>query len=337
MPRQQERFRRRPGRQPQGPSSQVARRQQAALARTREASTRSRDVARRAAQQRASQTRRVKHTVKKGEGIEAIATQYGLTAQDTLQQAGVERLRAGQVLSLDAVSEEPVPRADLSGLRAGPQTDRATSLAEFGETLRQPAPDLFGNQFGLGAPTADFGGVETDPITGELGPASQPSRFAPPAELEDTRRFRGRGTPPGLTAARQAEATERGNFGVAMRYTYSALQEVWNTGDRNSLPSFLTDFMLSQFTQDQQEKIIGMGYFQVEPGVWVPQDVEEADYGMGGWEYPGYGGGFGGGGYEEKYFTKGGSSYRGGATGGRTRVVAGRLFAGNVDRASWRI
>jgi hypothetical protein len=255
-------------------------------------------------------------------------------------------LNAKDPIRAEKEYKPPTPRADLSGL-AGP-----LATSPIGRNPRTGKPVY---REGGGSPRTDKlmtflkGLDEGRPQIGDIVPGEgqvigRSPKTGEPVYGEEPK---GEIHPELLTQEFAQEQIEeqiaRGNFGSMMRYTGQALQYAWETGDTSVLKGtgqfgdqsiYLTDFMLSQFTPDQVGKIIGMGYYQVEPGLWVLMDVEEPGYGMGGWEYPGYGSGA----YEEKTFSKGGSSGgRGGAGGVRTRMESGQLYAGNTPRTAWRI
>ncbi len=94
--------------------------------------------------------------------------------------------------------------------------------------------------------------------------------------------------------------------------------------------------MMEAMGQVQRDQLADMGYREVETGLWVPMGLEEPDYGMGGYSFPGYGGGGGYGGGEYEYLSRGGIQRRkqgGGASGGERQ----RIFPEGVSPAHWRI
>ena len=161
-----------------------------------------------------------------------------------------------------------------------------------------------------------------------------------------------------ITEAQQA----KGNFGGMVRYTGQALayaHEAMVNGDpdwrkilESTMPGregeitmFLTDNrwdtgpMWEQFSPEMRENILELGFVEVEPGLWMMPTLEEADYGMGGFEFPGYGGGFGGfggGGGDYEYLSRGGVQRRR-AGGGVSAGERYRIFPEGVSPAHWRI
>jgi hypothetical protein len=154
-----------------------------------------------------------------------------------------------------------------------------------------------------------------------------------------------------------------GNFASGMRYTGQALSlayDAMESGDpdwkrfisaQNITDEFGNDLtgqvvmaitdgrwdygpMWENFSPEMREKIQAMGFVETEPGLWMMPTLEPADYGMGGYEFPGFGG-FGGGG-DYKYLSRGGEARRlrggGQSTGERYRV-----FPEGVSPAHWRI
>ena len=190
-----------------------------------------------------------------------------------------------------------------------------------------------------------------------LGYRGDPIEDTP--EMVEARRMRDT-LPEGMTVPEYTQAIrERSNFGLTMRYTGNAFTEAlrlqnagedyghivaggtgqfegnvlwvtsaaWNNGEG--------DPMMEQFTPEMWEKIIGLGYQEVEEGLWVPVGLEPPGYGMGGYGFPGYGGGYGGGG-DYEYLSRGGQQRRK-AGGGQSRGERVRVFPEGVAPAHWRI
>ena len=311
-------------------------------------------AAQRRAKQRAGQTRRVTHTVKQTDSIESIADKYGLSPQDALQQAGVERLRAGQVLKFDATdirAEKEVSGAQygLAGLeRSRVAGGRADRLAAFRAKQQQ---ELFGSPFGLGAGLGGLAPQETprdipsaDAIVGQLDVESE---LASGGGFVDTQRELDKQNLGRVQekwkAIKKDEDFAAGQANLS-RLIYGRLGEALNEGDLSKRVDYITPYVWSLFPVELQ-KIYReqLGYYQRADGVWVPADfpeeelgVSEEDWGEGAGGGLGGGGG-GGGGYTEKTRTKGGSSYRGGARGVRTRVDRRQLTVGGTARTGWRI
>ena len=145
-------------------------------------------------------------------------------------------------------------------------------------------------------------------------------------------------------------------FAQSMRYTGQALAYAWEAmtkGDED-WKRFLSDSegnvvmyitegdlwdsgpMKDQFSPEMWNKVEEMGFVEIETGLWMMGGLEPADYGMGGYTYPGYGGlgGFAGGDYE--YLARGGQLRRkrggGVSTGDRYRI-----FPEGISPSHWRI
>jgi hypothetical protein len=145
-------------------------------------------------------------------------------------------------------------------------------------------------------------------------------------------------------------------FGMTMRYTGQALDYAhqamvsgdpdWQKYISNSdgeVVMYLTDGrwdsgpMWEQFSPAMREKIYELGFLEVEEGLWMYPSLEEADYGMGDYSFPGYGGGFGGfGGGDYKYLSRGGQLRRK-QGGGVSEGERYRIFPEGVSPAHWRI
>jgi hypothetical protein len=161
----------------------------------------------------------------------------------------------------------------------------------------------------------------------------------------------------------EQEKVDKGNFIAGMRYAGQSLAIAYDlmlngedyshivmggTGMFEGAGLYLTSAefnggtgapMWEQFSPEFQEKILELGYREVEPGLWVPFTVEPPDYGMGGWSYPGYGGGYGfggGGGGDYEYLSRGGQLRRK-RGGGTSEGQAFRVFPEGVSPAHWRI
>jgi len=293
-----------------------------------------------------------------------------MSPQEALQQAKVERLRAGQVLTLDApvtkltgggVKKDPIrqekeyssseygkrPIVSLTGAR--PET-RAQRLAD---QRRQQQTELFGNQFGLGA---GLGGLapqeappELPPVDARIGELGVESALASGGGFVDTQRDLDKMNLGRIQQKWQAikkdEDFAAGQANLS-RLIYGRLGEALNEGDLSKRVDYITAYVWSLFPVELQ-KIYReqLGYYQRPDGVWVPADfpeeelgVSEGDWGEGTGEGLGALGALGPlGAYEEKTRTKGGSSYRGGARGIRTQMDRRQLTVGGISPASWRI
>ena len=234
------------------------------------------------------------------------------------------------------------------------------ALGRIGITLGEGGGEFFG------ADTEAMGewGERMTQLGGEMGEQEEYKRFlgleTAPADLSQYNQQR---RPPGgihdqmeeeITQAQQA----KGNFGGMMRYTGQALSTAYDamvSGDEDyerfitnsdgEVVMFLTDGrwdtgpMWEQFTPEMREKIKALGFSEVEAGLWMMPTLEEADYGMGGYTFPGYGGGFGGfggGGGDYEYLSRGGTMRRK-AGGGVSSGERYRIFPEGVSPAHWRI
>jgi hypothetical protein len=97
-------------------------------------------------------------------------------------------------------------------------------------------------------------------------------------------------------------------------------------------PNYLTEWEFLNLSPDQQMMVQDdLGY------VWdgekfVPQDLPEEGYGMGGFDMGGFGGGVGE--YKQPIYT---GARRGTRQGGESRGTGGRLTAGYTPASHWRI
>jgi hypothetical protein len=119
---------------------------------------------------------------------------------------------------------------------------------------------------------------------------------------------------------------------AGLRYTHQALAYAWTTGDMSLRPNYLTEWEFLNLSPDQQMMVQDdLGY------VWdgekfVPQDLPEEGYGMGGFDMGGFGGGVGE--YKQPIYT---GARRGTRQGGESRGTGGRLTAGYTPASHWRI
>ena len=183
-----------------------------------------------------------------------------------------------------------------------------------------------------------------------------------PPEMVEARRIRDT-LPEGMTIPEYTQALqERQEFSSTMRYTGNAFMEAlllqeagedyghivaggtgqfegnmlwitsaaWNNGEG--------DPMMEQFSPQMWDKIIGLGYEMVEEGLWLPVHAVPPDYGMGGYSFPGYGGGYGGGGGggDYEYLSRGGILRRK-KGGGESRGERVRVFPEGTAPSHWRI
>jgi hypothetical protein len=293
--------------------------------------------------------------------VESIAENVGLDPQETLKQIRsnrVQRLRAGQVLDIDVRRAESygVPRADLSEVRAGPQTDRASAIAEFGEQIYRGTtfadvwarPDQFLDRglveqvpF-LGSPIPEEG-VPAQPGTPFEQPFQEPGIYGPQTpewytpEYAET--IKANADFNNRTVSR---LSHRESVALAARWTGLAVDYYMKTGDDKARPNTIPPEIFEQFPLSYQQFIRDyMGYIQDADGTWRRLDLPEEGYGMGGYEYPGYdygGGGYGGygGGGDYEYKPRGGThAIRRG--GGKTSPEVRQLYAGGISPAHWRI
>ena len=353
----------------------------------RAAKAKAADAARAAKQQPAS------HTVKVGDTAETIAKQYGVSPKSIADQ--VQHLRPGQRVPIgtrtairsriEQQARIAQGRLDAAGGPGGVRGRQFSGhdVAELQGQLRGPMDAWVYNNITkplgkFGEPVGDFlqqTPFETFGLTeGAMQPPDQ--SYAQATEALDERRFRARGgghdpdakeafiqkfmAEEGMTRTEyQQYAQERGDFGVSMRYTGTALAEAFRlqsndesydhivqggTGQFEGNVLYLTsrawnngegDPMWEQFSPQMQEQIIGLGYQEVEPGLWIPMELQPPDYGMGGFGFPGYGGGFGGGG-DYEYLSRGGVSRRK-QGGGESRGERVRIFPEGISPTHWRI
>ena len=324
----------------------------------------------------ATRKSRLTHVVKKGDTAESIGAQYGLEPSRVAGQ--VPRLRPGQRLTFDPraerVGEAPARGGPFApalaatgpafaqkllqfGVGAMPTVMRA--LARFGEISQEAGPldralgglpdwqTQAAQQLEALGPAA--AGLETSPefqryLGGDVPPELEPSR---PGGIQTQ-----------MTAAVDQAKLEQGLFAHTMRYVgsqlgyaYGAMIEGDPDWDRylkdsaGNIVMVLTDGrwdrgpMKEQFTPEMWGKVEEMGFVEVEEGLYMVPTMEAPGYGMGGYEFPGYGGGYGlggGGGGDYEYLSRGGILRRkeggGVSTGERYRV-----FPEGVSPAHWRI
>jgi hypothetical protein len=178
-----------------------------------------------------------------------------------------------------------------------------------------------------------------------------------PADLSAYNELR---QPPGgihdqIAASIDEAKLQQGLFATTMRYTGQALSyayEAMQKGDpdwqrflkdsEGNVVMAITDKrwdygpMWENMSPIMRDRIEEMGFVQVEPGLRMIPTFEEPGYGMGGYEFPGYGGFGGGYGGDYEYLSRGGQQRRkrggGVSTGERYRV-----FPEGVPPAHWRI
>jgi hypothetical protein len=132
--------------------------------------------------------------------------------------------------------------------------------------------------------------------------------------------------------------TPRGYTALAARWTGQAVHHWALTGDEAARPTIITGAVFDQFPDTYQEIVRDyMGYRQDAEGDWRRIDFNEADYGMGGYDYGGgYNlGGFGGGG-DYEYLSRGGKR-RPRHGGGKSRAQVRQMSVGGMAPAHWRI
>ncbi len=323
--------------------AEQARRTAMAARRRAEQQTRIQEQKRRAdakARADATKQRRVKHTVKRGQGAEAIARKYKTKAADIAAQT-TGGLKAGQILDLrvpDPIRQEkayssadygaPGERSRVPGRPDKAPSPRAQKILDFSKQLRGEMETSR-----IGTEPGNLMAGQVDPVTGDVIESErQPSGFV------DTQRDLDRANLARIQqgyAELDAANRERGQRVDSARLTWQTLSYAWNTGDWELRPKIIDPFTMNQMSLEMQQKVIEeLGYYIDEEGYARRIEFLEEGYGMG--EGYGYGGG-GGGSYEEKIYTKGGSSYRGGASGVRTKADVRRLQMGHQNRSSWRI
>ena len=250
------------------------------------------------------------------------------------------------------------------GTGAMPTVMRA--LARFGIAAQEPGP--LDRALGLEIPEwqqqAGQALEALGPQAAELEGSAEFQRFisGQPTPRADLSAYNvARQVPGGIHDQMAAAVSEaqmgKSLFATTMRYTGQALGYAYDamiSGDPDwqkyisdsdgNIVMALTDGrwdtgpMLENFSPDMLEKIQEMGFVPIEEGLWMVPTLEEAEYGMGGYSFPGYGGGFGGGGGggDYEYLSRGGVMRRkeggGVSTGERYRV-----FPEGVSPAHWRI
>ena len=332
------------------------------------------------------------HTVRRGDTAETIANQYGVSAKSIADQ--VKTLRPGQRISVSqrtairgGIETQARLKQELDDLRK-PQAgstipDPALGATPFSNWIKEHIlTPLNETRMGIENRTifrADGelrddrqawlesqlfpSGVEEGPIgAGYDDPSVEPGSAQRYPDYSDAKEqfVRAFMAEEGMTRDEYEQyAQERGDFGVTMRYTGSALGEALRlqtegesydhivaggTGIFEGNVLYITsrawnngqgDPMWEQFSPAMQEKIIGLGYKEIEPGLWIPMETQPPDYGMGGYGFPGYGGGFGGGG-DYEYLSRGGVDRRR-QGGGESRGERVRIFPEGISPTHWRI
>ena len=322
-------------------------------------------AARRQAEQQArigEMRRREQVSIKKGDTAEGLAARYGTTPQAIAQQTK-GKMVAGQVLDLDV----PDTRR-----QAGPITPAIAGVGitekivqEFSEFIGglfggreqiDPATGYAQLEQGLTDTLADVGEfhAEGDRLGGATEDAWQRGLYAreqTPEEIQQSI------DPTADWAAitdrsRDIEMKEQlqGDYGAlrdyqqelslkvySMRYTHQALGYAWTSGDMSLRPNYLTQFEWDNLSADQKMKVqddLGYVYDPISE-VYVPLDMPEEGYGMGGYDYGDYGGV---GGAVDDYVPP---RYTGSSlqiqVGGRVTRGGGRLTTGYVPASRWRI
>lgn len=375
---------------------QEALRRQLAEKRAREeAERRRREEAERrrlAAQSRSDymrQRRLARHTVRRGDTAESIASQYGVSPQDVASR--VTSLRPGQRLEFERPRFDtevppgaqgqpgagPIPLAmarntlatgdfvpwvtrNIAGLM--PTVMRA--LSRFGQMSQQPGRlDQF---LGLEIPDWQMNAAQQLEGLGQTADEIEQSQEwqrmvaggVPRADLSKYEADRLANEPifQQIAEMERMAQIERGIFASTMRYTGQALAYAYDamaSGDPDwqryisnsdgEVVLYLTDGrwesgpMIENFSPDMLEKIQAMGFIETAPGFWEMPRLEPPDYGMGGFEFPGFGGygGFGGGG-DYEYLSRGGQMRRK-EGGGKSGGDAYRIFPEGVPATHWRI
>jgi hypothetical protein len=203
----------------------------------------------------------------------------------------------------------------------------------------------------------EWGGIQTDPVTGELGYGGVPAAEEEAAKSTYVDTFRAEDRANRARIQEQYSTKAEYDFQYQVRHEgakgkYQAAMEAWYTASDDLRPDYFTDWELSLYSQTVRDRIIDeLGYYRDDEGKWVPMEIQDEEYGMDENSFPGYGvggggggggygggggrggGGGGGGGYE---YPIRGSSYRGYKTGGKTRRVSKQIFAGSIPRSHWR-
>ena len=286
--------------------------------------------------------RRLRHVVTKTDTPESIADKYGVTPQVVGEAAG-ERLRPGTEIKFDerAIRQQAFGPGAEGTLEE--QLEKATTreqrAAIFDKMTNEQWEDIRRQGAGAINPPLE---VAAD-VPGIRGPREEESIGMTDAQRQaaleaTTARYQ--------YAANQSYALnelKQEKFLYQVRHEsaknkYQQAREAWMTGDDALRPDYFTDWELSLYSPTVQDRILDeLGYRRDKEGKWVPIEFLDEDYGMGGYNFPGYGtgGGIGGGGKLDPLLGKT-STYLGRKSGGRTRRESKQMFAGNIPRAHWR-
>jgi hypothetical protein len=289
---------------------------------------------------------------------------YGVSPQDVVSD--VERLRPGQRLQLGLpdyarVSASAATRAlaNLSGPTAavrgfGGHREAIPEEGWLDKPLAETFPQITDFLQGLGRvtgaedypipPEKSYSQALAEPVPGDFSGHVAAQTYALEDHLARQAEW--------VQEQGEAEQWDRIQFATGMRYTGQALAYVYEemingnpnwqdilfvqSGPFEGNALILTDKMLMAFSPDQREKIWEMGYALTDDGYWAPQKIEEEGYGMGGYSYPGYGGGYGIGGGDWEPTPRGGT-YARVHGGGKTTKDVRKLFAASTPPSHWRI
>lgn len=317
--------------------------------------------------------RKVTHRVSRQDTPETIAERYKTTPQSVVSRAGVDRLRAGQVIPVyEPLREVTVEKPYLHEEARLAQEDRTTTAIpetmgaqEWANLRRQEELQKLGDAQLMQYYTDDprpIGEEEVDKILtyGAENVGVVPDRVYTQDSWQRN----------DVWEYQQKDIANQKNYQkqLTIRWTGQAVQYVagmvdtgqmsWEDGrnifrntemvvdDNGNVTyklgdkwmTFTTDEFL-ELPQTTQEQLFGLGWQPNGLGQVVPVMLEDEGFGMGGYSYDGgygYGGGGygGGGGYEPKARS---SSPRSTESGGRYRETRQSITAGSVPPAHWRI
>ena len=279
---------------------------------------------------------RQRHVVTKTDTPESIAAQYDISPQDVTLASGV-RLRAGQSIDLSLgqskygyAGEGKAYTDYMSRVEQEKNKPRADNITEW---YNKRDEDIRREGVGAINPTLDIASGVPDIYL----PSRRDTEDVP---YVDTQRDLDKRNMGRLQKQYQQKAKNAFDFQVrvhSLRGKYRMAEEAWFEDDMSLRPDSFTDWELSQFSKHVQDRILNeLGYHRDAEGKWVPNEILDEDYGMGGYSFPGYGA-VGGGGGVGGALTGRGSSYGGRKSGGRSRLSSSKMFAGSVPRSHWRV
>lgn len=317
--------------------------------------------------------RRTTHRVSRQDTPESIAERYGTTPQSVVSRAGVDRLRAGQVIPVyEPYKPVTVEKPYLHEEARLAQEDRTTTAIpetmgaqEWANLQRQEELQKLGDAQLMQYYTDDprpIGEEEVDKILtyGAENEGVVPDRAYTQDSWQRTNVYEYQARE---KASRQnyIEATTQRWIGQSVNYIYGMIEsgeytleegrnKFRNTvmeKDANGNYTYKLGDRWMTFTEEEflelnpitQQQLFGLGWQPNGLGQVVPVMLEDEGFGMGGYEYDGgYGyGGYGGGGYTPKAPSARTGTRISRQSGGRFRQERGRLTAGSVPSAHWRI